>query len=344
MGKDLSSQGPTAQTHWRNSKLLKRLIILVSVFSITLGCGSSTDFAPIVPAPPTTLSRIAVSDMTSEQKAAFVAAVKAMKTVPSAYESDINAYDYFVRLHTAAFATMGTNAHMNPNFLPWHREFIRRFESELRRASGDSSITLPYWDWARAGSMNAVFADDFLGGDGDPDRNFAVTSGPFREGEWEVLLLDDTDNEHDGDIDIPITGGPLQRNIDPAQAKLPTESEVADAVVNYRPYDSAPFNRQSDVTESFRNYLEGWGRSEPAMHNAVHVLIGGQMQTGSSPNDPVFFLHHAQVDRIWALYQQTWGDDTFPAEFRTQPLFRMETVTAESTFDLGQHSGVHYQD
>ena len=35
------------------------------------------------------------------------------------------------------------------------------------------------------------------------------------------------------------------------------------------------------------------------MHNLVHRWVGGSMGPGTSPNDPVFFLHHCNVDRIW---------------------------------------------
>ncbi len=40
-------------------------------------------------------------------------------------------------------------------------------------------------------------------------------------------------------------------------------------------------------------------------HNQVHVWVGGIMNTMASPADPIFFLHHAQVDRLWSIWQQT---------------------------------------
>ena len=42
------------------------------------------------------------------------------------------------------------------------------------------------------------------------------------------------------------------------------------------------------------------------LHNRVHVWVGGSMGPSSSPNDPVFFLHHCNIDRLWALW---WSDD-----------------------------------
>jgi hypothetical protein len=39
------------------------------------------------------------------------------------------------------------------------------------------------------------------------------------------------------------------------------------------------------------------------VHNYVHAAVGGQMKTASSPHDPIFFLHHANIDRIWSRWQ-----------------------------------------
>jgi hypothetical protein len=39
-------------------------------------------------------------------------------------------------------------------------------------------------------------------------------------------------------------------------------------------------------------------------HGGVHLAVGGQMETERSPADPLFWLHHANVDRIWARWQE----------------------------------------
>src|SRR5918995_5139703 len=71
-------------------------------------------------------------------------------------------------------------------------------------------------------------------------------------------------------------------------------------------YDTAPWRTAS--VGSFRNRLEGWAQTLPGengsqLHNRVHIWVGGDMGPGTSPNDPVFFLHHCNVDRIWARWQ-----------------------------------------
>ncbi|CAM5649519.1 hypothetical protein SCANM63S_02649 [Streptomyces canarius] len=70
-------------------------------------------------------------------------------------------------------------------------------------------------------------------------------------------------------------------------------------------YDTAPYNSASD---GFRNHLEGWHGVN--LHHRVHVRVGGQLATGVSPDDPVFWLHHAQVDTLWSecrrAARRTW--------------------------------------
>lgn len=64
------------------------------------------------------------------------------------------------------------------------------------------------------------------------------------------------------------------------------------------PFGSTVFNFQRGTTNAFEVMIEG------APHNAVHDLIGGVMSTMQSPLDPIFYLHHANIDRLthaWAL-------------------------------------------
>ena len=38
-------------------------------------------------------------------------------------------------------------------------------------------------------------------------------------------------------------------------------------------------------------------------HGMVHVWVSGDMEVSTSPNDPVFFLHHCNIDRIWEAWK-----------------------------------------
>ncbi len=240
----------------------------------------------------------------------FVNALKRMKTD--------GVYDVYVRWHVEAMGDMGPNspnfAHQGPVFLPWHRQFLILFEEDLQKADrangADGSITLPYWDWTVDQSPdpaeNPLWADDLLGPTGDPNQGFRVTSGPFAtdttQGHENWVL-----HVHDPMDDQPVDF--LQRGVgsDPQVDNLPTADDVRNAL-QVPVYDSSPWNTRVVGTKSFRNLLEGWvtikptGR-EPGLHNRVHVWIGGSMLPMSSPNDPIFFLNHCNVDRIWAAWQ-----------------------------------------
>jgi hypothetical protein len=45
-------------------------------------------------------------------------------------------------------------------------------------------------------------------------------------------------------------------------------------------------------------------RQAPNVPNAINIPGPTGFSDTASPNDPIFFLHIAQVDRIWALWQQ----------------------------------------
>ncbi len=59
------------------------------------------------------------------------------------------------------------------------------------------------------------------------------------------------------------------------------------------PFDAGVWNFQRGTQNAFEPQLE----SGP--HNPVHNLIGGEMANMTSPRDPIFYLHHANIDRLW---------------------------------------------
>jgi tyrosinase len=84
---------------------------------------------------------------------------------------------------------------------------------------------------------------------------------------------------------VTLMGGPhtVTRTIG-ALATLPDAGDVAAAVAN------GTFN-------AFGAALEG-------IHNSGHVWVGGTMQSVvTAPADPVFWMHHCEIDRVWAEWQ-----------------------------------------
>jgi hypothetical protein len=87
-----------------------------------------------------------------------------------------------------------------------------------------------------------------------------------------------------------VTRGPDQNY------KLPTQLELDQKVYSTNSY--IPF------TTALEN---------KPFHNSVHMWAGGNLQDPMvSPRDPIFFLLHANVDRIWAIWQKTHPNQNPP--------------------------------
>ncbi|MFM8774553.1 MAG: tyrosinase family protein [Actinomycetota bacterium] len=297
----------------------------------------------------TVLVRQNVKDLTPKQKAAFTSAILKAKTVPSPWDPSISYYDQFVMWHKDAFAcdigwkqskNWAGAAHNSPTFLPWHRDFLHRFDQMIQQMSGDPTMTVPYWDWTDPASTAAVFASDFMGGNGSSTQGWAVTSGPFRKGQWKITIQDPPALLQDNTAPKPYIVRQFGA-FPPGPVSLPTAAEVSQTLDGHR-YDHSPYNGQSPLDNSFRNRLEGWREANPAtcdsgwidqsqakgsphvMHNVVHLYTGGVWEVGdkrtqgtmaynTSPNDPVFFVHHANIDRIWAAWELEGGSHYKPS-------------------------------
>lgn len=232
-----------------------------------------------------------VRDLTSTEKQNLIAALKALKADGS--------YDVVVKRHVVAAAHPSPStvdplfrnaAHNGPAFHPWHRFFLHRFELLLQRKV--PGVALPYWDWTQdtADPKNSpLWAADFLGGDGDPNDNWLVKTGPFAVGQWTIV---DENNQ---------PAGGLKRQFGQIWSGFPTQDEV-DIALQESPYDCSGWDTSS--SPSHRNRIEGWLGVQ--LHNKAHAWIGGSMLPMTSPNDPVFFLHHCNVDRLWAKWQELY--------------------------------------
>lgn len=237
----------------------------------------------------------------SATRDAYIRGVKLLKAEMLPGQS-MRTYDRYVLWHVRAMSTRTPTthptrnaAHAGPVFLPWHRMFLNRLETDLQRVLNDASFALPYWNWATDALLadplaSALWANDALGSHAS---NGSVTQGPFRRAEWPVRVgFGPT-----GSI-VTNLNRALGRNRATNGTQLPTATQIK-TVLQLGTYDTADWDRASP--NSFRNQLEGW--NGPNLHNRVHMWVGGDMTQMFSPNDPVFFLHHANVDRIWTYWQ-----------------------------------------
>jgi tyrosinase len=288
------------------------------------GAAADSTSGLVVPNPPPRDPRAATvrkdqSTLTDTERSDFVNAVLALK---SKFEdgSTTSVYDEFVLIHQAAMRN--NDIHVGPAFFPWHRALLDLFERELQTIN--PNVTIPYWNWAVDGQTDSpIWNSDFMGGDGDPTDNYAVKTGPFRQGQWTL-----------------ITDGPdLRRSFGVWVSSLPTAADE-DAALTIANYDVAPYDTGVDPADSFRNFMTGWNSptSEPERHNRVHNWVGGSMLTDASPNDPIFWLVHANLDRIWANWESAHGylypaSGAPPGENLTDQMFYLGG-TPKSVLDL----------
>ncbi|HEX8803210.1 MAG TPA: tyrosinase family protein [Acidimicrobiales bacterium] len=230
-------------------------------------------------------------------------------------ERPLSWWDLLCWWHVRAMTTpagTGNKAHRGPIFLPWHRMFLRRLEEAIQAVTGDPTFGLPYWDWSADGQLDAV---DQTGGPvwsvvGPPSGQ--IIDGTV--GQLRVRLYEDA-----GDQRLYVMAPrPIWRQARRG-TRLPDRTDESRSLADGL-YDGPGWDEQSD---SFRNKVEGFQdptepprsrrRPGPWMHNRVHVWVGGEMAPGSSPNDPVFWLNHCNVDRLWEAWMGRHGRTYLPA-------------------------------
>jgi tyrosinase len=177
----------------------------------------------------------------------------------------------FVNNHVQMFSR---GLHNNGAFLPWHRGYILATENRLREE--DCTVTVPYWDQHTQPRLrhNKIWGEErrHCSGNGEaPSRN--VYTGTFGSRNGFSLT----------------NGRPLRRRLSGGAAA--TFSTIESNI--YRRYLTA------GQFDAMRNRLE----HGPGLHDSVHCIVGGTMCSARSSNDPVFFSHHANTDRIWWHWQ-----------------------------------------
>lgn len=162
-------------------------------------------------------------------------------------------------------------------FLPWHRMFLWYFERIVRAAvietGGPEDWALPYWNYGLGGERarlpEAFRAAMLAGGDANPLYIAARAEG-MNSGKGAV----------------------------PGNAGSPTAAVGRPAFIG-----TAEFG--GDRTHPAQ-FSESEGALENTPHGSVHVVVGGKGGLMSSiltaAQDPIFWFHHANIDRLWSAW------------------------------------------
>jgi len=174
-----------------------------------------------------------------------------------------------------------TQAHGAPAFLPWHRVYLLDLERELQAI--DPSVSLPYWRFDQP-SPN-IFTPEFLG--------VSDSIGTVQFSAGNPLQFWKTDN---------VQG------------------------INRRPFFSTgsapPGLRNETQTLALGNQYRMFRTLEGNPHGLAHTSFGGSISSpATAPRDPLFFLLHCNVDRLWAKWQQQVGrfDAAIAASYDSNP-------------------------
>jgi tyrosinase len=157
-------------------------------------------------------------------------------------------------------------AHQSVFFLPWHRAYLAWFEATIRELTGEDGWRLPYWDYTVPGdAADRALPVEFSVQTRTVDGQ-AVANALFAPNRLGAIRVED--------VDI---------------VKALSEPRFV------------------------RSFLPGFGGADPDTrtgrveslpHNFVHNDIGGLMSsTATAGRDPIFWLHHCNIDRLWAI----WG-------------------------------------
>jgi tyrosinase len=177
-------------------------------------------------------------------------------------------------------------------FLPWHRAYLLNFDHVARDQNPDA--ILPWWDWTSDASHQVGVPQGYAEPQVDGERN-TLASGvtPAMPGDPAR-----TTRRFPGDpSELPSMDQP-----DPA-AGLPSVDDVL-SLSQYVDF--------SNQLQNVHDFIHGWtGGVNPDDPNE-----GGDMGSiAVSAFDPIFWAHHAMIDRLWNLWQLRWGTNNIPADY-----------------------------
>ena len=182
-------------------------------------------------------------------------------------------------------------------FLPWHRGFVLAFEANVRDAvvklGGPADWALPYWNYFEPNQFQLP-------------RAFASPDWPDGQGNNPLFVQQRYGPNSDGNVFVPVNMVNLNAMNDP----------------DFTGVASGGSPGFGGVDTGFEHGGQVHGGIETQPHDWVHGLVGGGDPQSQLPGlmsdpdtaglDPIFWLHHANIDRLWAVWRQNPSTDVDP--------------------------------
>jgi tyrosinase len=187
-------------------------------------------------------------------------------------------------------------------FLPWHRAYLLYFDHVARDQNEDA--ILPWWDWTS-----------------DLSHQIGV---PEAYGQPQVESYDPNPLYNGPTPDMPDDPARRTRRFPGNPADLPTPQKISDII------KLTSFVDFSNQIQDVHDDIHGWtGGTDPDDPNQ-----GGDMGSiATAAFDPVFWAHHAMIDRLWYLWQLKNGTFNIPPDYLSRPLAPFD-FTVEDVLDI----------
>ncbi|TDR81935.1 tyrosinase family protein [Paludibacterium purpuratum] len=191
-------------------------------------------------------------------------------------------------------------------FLPWHRGYLLALEAIVRaevvKLGGPADWALPYWNYFKPGENLLPPA-------------FGSTSWPDGKDDNPLYVPQRYGPNNDGKVFVPLN----QVN----------EQALGDAHFSGNANGGGPGFGGVPTRFSHAGNIHGGIETQP--HDWVHGLVGGSDPQSNQPGlmsdpdtaalDPIFWLHHSNIDRLWAVWRRnpTTHTDSSAAKWSKGP-------------------------
>ncbi|CAL5411200.1 unnamed protein product [Camellia sinensis] len=233
----------------------------------------------------------------AEYVAKFSKALALMKALP---EDDPRSFKQQANVHCAycdgayhqvGFPELDLQVHNSWLFFPFHRYYLHFFERILGSLIGDPSFAIPFWNWDSPNGMPmpAMYAD--------PNSPLYDV---LRDAKHQPPTLVDLD--YNGSDPTTTDAQQKSSNLNVMYRQMVSNSKSA------RLFLGSPY-RAGDESDP------GAGSVENIPHGPVHIWCGDRTQPNledmgnfySAGRDPIFFGHHANIDRMWSIWKTLGG-------------------------------------
>nr|GEU48013.1 polyphenol oxidase, chloroplastic-like [Tanacetum cinerariifolium] len=250
-----------------------------------------------LPPPSATRVRPAAHLASEDYIAKFNKAIELMNALP---DDDPRSFKQQAAVHCAycdgaydqvGFPDLELQVHGSWLFLPFHRHYLYFFEKICGKLINDPNFAIPFWNWDAPGGMTipAIYAD-----------KKSPLYDTFREARHQPPSIIDLDfNGVDENLS---KSKQVSTNLTIMYRQMVSTAKTASLFMG------SPYRAGDESTP-------GGGSLESIPHGPVHVWAGDSTQPNgedmgnfySAGRDPLFYAHHANVDRMWSVWKTLGG-------------------------------------